>query len=62
MAANEVSICMAISPALNVIQLYGICTDAPDGKLRIVMELCTHGSLRAYVKGLPPAKVKLTLL
>jgi serine/threonine protein kinase len=43
---------MAIKPAQNVIQLFGICTDAPDGKLRIVMELCTHGSLRAYVKAL----------
>jgi hypothetical protein len=48
---------MAIRPAQNVIQLFGICDDALDGKLRIVMELCTHGSLRAFVKGLPPSQV-----
>ena len=48
---------MAIRPAQNVIQLFGICTDAPDGKLRIVMELCTHGSLRDYVKALLPSQV-----
>jgi hypothetical protein len=55
--ANEVNICMAIRPAQNVIQLFGICDDALDGKLRIVMELCTHGSLRDYVKALPPTQV-----
>jgi hypothetical protein len=55
--ANEVSISMAIRPAQNVIQLFGICDDALDGKLRIVMELCTHGSLRNYVKALPPTEV-----
>jgi hypothetical protein len=54
---NEVNICMAIRPAQNVVSLFGICDDALDGKLRIVMELCTHGSLRDYVKGLPPSQV-----
>jgi hypothetical protein len=48
---------MSIRPAQNVIQLFGICDDAADGKLRIVMELCTHGSLRGYVKALPPSQV-----
>ncbi len=52
--ANEVTICMAIRPAQNVIQLFGICDDALE---RIVMELCTHGSLRDYVKALPPSQV-----
>jgi hypothetical protein len=56
-SANEVNICMAIRPAQNVIQLFGVCDDALDGKLRIVMELCTHGSLRDYVKALPPTQV-----
>ncbi len=55
--ANEVNICMAIQPAQNVIQLFGVCDDALDGKLRIVMELCTHGSLRDYVKKLLPSQV-----
>ncbi len=48
---------MAIRPAQNVIQLFGICDDAVDGKVRIVMELCTHGSLRDFVKALPPSQV-----
>jgi serine/threonine protein kinase len=47
---------MAIRPAQNVVTLFGICDDALDGKLRIVMELCTHGSLRDYVKSLAPSK------
>ncbi len=48
---------MAIRPAQNVIQLFGVCDDALDGKLRIVMELCTHGSLRDYVKSLSSSQV-----
>ncbi len=48
---------MAIRPAQNVVTLFGICDSALDGKLRIVMELCTHGSLRDFVKGLPPSQV-----
>ncbi len=48
---------MAIRPAQNVVTLFGICSDALDGKLRIVMELCTHGSLRDYVKSLPASEV-----
>jgi hypothetical protein len=55
--ANEVNISMAIRPAQNVVTLFGVCDDALDGKLRIVMELCTHGSLRDYVKALPPTQV-----
>jgi hypothetical protein len=57
--ANEVNIYMAIRPAQNVVTLFGICNDALDGKLRIVMELCTHGSLRDYVKSLPPSDVRI---
>ncbi len=48
---------MAIRPAQNVVALFGICDDALDCKLHIVMELCTHGSLRDFVKGLPPSQV-----
>ena len=50
-------ISLAIRGGANVVQVYGICFDAPDGKLRIVMELCSHGSLRAHLKALPPGKV-----
>ncbi len=56
-SANEVNISMAIRPAQNVIQLFGICSDAVDKKLRIVMELCTNGSLRDYVKTLSSSDV-----
>ena len=47
-----------IKPGANVAALYGVCFDAPDGKVRLVMELCTHGSLRAYLKALPRDKVR----
>ena len=54
---NEVDISLAIRPGGNVVQVYGICVDAPDGKLRIVLELCAYGSLRAHLKALPRDKV-----
>ena len=55
---NEVEISLAVRAGGNVVQVYGFCFDAPDGKLRIVMELCAHGSLRAYLKALPRDKVR----
>jgi hypothetical protein len=48
---------MTIRSSQNVVTLFGVCDDAHDGKLRIVMELCTHGSLRDYVKALLPTQV-----
>jgi hypothetical protein len=27
-------------PHKNIVTAYGVCTDAPDGQLRVVMELC----------------------
>ena len=56
-AENEVEISLAVRAGANVVQVYGFCFDAPDGKLRIVMELCAHGSLRAHLKALPRDKV-----
>ena len=55
---NEVDIALAVRPGANVVQVYGFCFDAPDGKVRIVMELCTHGSLRMHLKALPRDKVR----
>ena len=49
---------MAVKSGPNVVQVYGFCFDAPDGKPRIVMELCPHGSLRAHLKALPKDKVR----
>ena len=50
-------ISLAVKGGANVVQVYGFCFDAPDGKVRIVMELCAHGSLRAHLKALPRDKV-----
>ena len=57
LAENEVEIALTVKAGANVVQVYGFCFDAPDGKLRIVMELCSHGSLRAHLKALPRDKV-----
>ena len=54
---NEVEISLIIKGGTHVVQVYGFCFDAPDGKVRIVMELCTHGSLRAHLRSLPQDKV-----
>jgi hypothetical protein len=29
-----------VKPHENIVSVYGICTDAPDGNLRLVMRLC----------------------
>jgi hypothetical protein len=49
---------MAITPAPNVTRVHGICSDSPDRQLRVVMELCAHGTLRAYVQKLAPRMVR----
>ena len=54
---HEVEISLAIKGGPNVVQVYGFCFDAPDGKPRIVLELCAHGSLRKHLKALPRDKV-----
>ena len=54
---NEVEISLAIRPGGNVVLVYGFCFDAPDGKVRIVLELCAHGSLRSHLRSLPRDKV-----
>ena len=46
-----------LKPARNVVQLYGLCTNAWDGRLRLVLELCDHGNVRDYIKALPRDKV-----
>ena len=55
---NEVEISLAVKAGANVVQVYGFCFDAPDGRVRIVMELCSNGSLRAHLKALPRDKVR----
>ena len=57
-AENEIDIALSIKSGANVIQVFGFCFDAPDGKVRIVMELCSHGSLRSHLRTLPRDKVR----
>ena len=54
---NEVAILTLLKPSRNVVQLYGLCLNAWDGRLRLVLELCDHGNVREYVKALPRDKV-----
>ena len=46
---DEVEICVDLKPGTHIVQVLGICADAPDQKKRIVMEHCSLGSLRQYV-------------
>ena len=54
---NEVTILTLLKPSRNVVQLYGLCLNAWDGRLRLVLELCDYGNVREYVKALPRDKV-----
>ena len=49
--------CLTVKPSLHVVQVFGFCVDAPDGKWRIVMELCSHGGLQRYIRQLPADQV-----
>jgi serine/threonine protein kinase len=60
-ADNEVAILSSLRPGPNVAQVFGVVTDAADRRVRIVMELCRHGSLSAFTKALVPEKVSLQL-
>ena len=54
---NELAIFTLLKPARNVTQLYGLCLNAWDGRMRLVLELCDHGNVRDYVKSLPRDQV-----
>ena len=58
LSENEVEVSLTITGGANVVQVFGFCFDAPDGKARVVLELCAHGSLRAHLKALPREKVR----
>ena len=34
----------------NILSVYGVVTDAPDGRCRLVMEYCSGGSLDAHLR------------
>jgi hypothetical protein len=42
---------LLLHPHDNILPVYGICTDAPDGKVRLVMKYCEKGSLDDYLIG-----------
>ena len=46
---HEQAMLAALPPHVNVVTVYGVCVDHPDGKLRVIMELCEHGSVHDYV-------------
>ncbi len=41
----------------NVVTIYGICEDAPDGRPRIVMQFCLYGSVLHNVQSLATVRV-----
>jgi hypothetical protein len=41
----------------NILPVYGICTDAPDGKVRLVMKYSANGSLDKYLTGIAKPEV-----
>jgi hypothetical protein len=42
---------LLLHPHENVLTVCGICVDAPDGKVRLVMKYCEKGSLDDYLIG-----------
>jgi hypothetical protein len=42
---------LLLHPHDNILPVYGICVDAPDGKVRLVMKYCEKGSLDDYLTG-----------
>ncbi len=42
---------LLLHPHDNILPVYGICVDAPDGKVRLVMKYCEKGSLDNYLTG-----------
>ena len=41
---------LLLKPHKNVVTVYGICTDAPDGGVQLVMDYCVSGSLDGVLK------------
>ena len=42
---------LLLHPHDNILPVYGICTDALDGKVRLVMKYCEKGSLDNFLTG-----------
>ncbi len=48
--AKELGFLRDIPPSSHVARILGVCVDAPDGELGIVMDYCEHGSLASFMK------------
>jgi hypothetical protein len=42
-------------PHENIVQVFGVCVDAPDGNLRLVMRLCVKGPLDDFLASSRPS-------
>ena len=47
---HERALLESLPPHANVVTVWGLCTDAPDGKLRVIMELCQPGSVKDFIR------------
>jgi hypothetical protein len=45
---------LMVHPHPHVLPVYGMCTDAPDGRLRLVMRVCRGGSLEDALAAAAP--------
>jgi hypothetical protein len=48
------------NPHDNILPVYGICTDAPDAKTRLVMRFCEKGSLDSHLTARAKPEVGVT--
>jgi hypothetical protein len=56
--ANEERVIRFLRPGKHIVQLYGVCVDAVDGRRRLVMELCSGGDLKKFMQTLADDKVR----
>jgi serine/threonine protein kinase len=53
---------LLLNPHDHILPVYGICTDAPDGKVRLVMKFCERGSLDVLLRNHARPLVGVVLL
>ena len=56
-ADGEVALLTLLKPSANVVQVFGLCVNAWDGRPRRVLE-GGLASVRDYVRALPPEQVR----
>jgi hypothetical protein len=50
---------LLVNPHEHILPVYGLCTDAPDGKMRLVMKYCENGSLSAFLHSKQPQEAQV---